>query len=126
MNISHKTLAKSDSGNQRESAQRDSGLECLAALGAHHRTSIDLEHLRHELNLSGRPASARDLAKAARLSGLKARLFERKDFKQLQSAPRPCIVKMKDGAFRILVAVDDDEIRLFNPADPAVELRTLD
>lgn len=33
---------------------------------------------------------------------------------------------MNDGAFRILVAVDGDEVRLFNPANPALELRTLD
>ncbi|WP_431323600.1 peptidase domain-containing ABC transporter [Rhizobium sp. YTU87027] len=115
-----------EAGRINKPVARDSGFDCLAALAAHHRIALDLEHVRHELNMYDQVATANDLVKGARLGGLKASLFKGRNFKQLGSAPRPCMVALKDGAFRILIAIEDGHVRLFNPAAPAIEKRSLD
>ncbi len=69
------------------SRQMDSGLECLAIIGNHYRRAVDREHLKHELNLQDRLVIAQELAKAAHMVGLKARLFRSKPLKSLVAAP---------------------------------------
>lgn len=118
MNIA-KMPARGGAGDISNSAiNDDTGFACLAALAAHYRKPIDIEHLRHEINLLDRRATAGDLVRAARKSGLRAKLFDRRTFKKLQAAPRPLIIRLKDDSFKILVAVEGDEIRLFEPGNP--------
>ena len=100
----------------------DTGFACLAALAAHFRKPLDVEHLRHELTLSDRRATGSDLVRAARKTGLRARLFQKGTFKKLQTAPRPLIVRLNDDSFKILVAIEGEEVRLFEPGNP-VQLR---
>jgi subfamily B ATP-binding cassette protein HlyB/CyaB len=87
------------------SQQIDTGLECLATIGARYRRAVDREHLKHELNLQDKLIGVRDLAKAAHMVGLKARLFTSKSFQSLAVAPRPSIVEV-GGGFAILVATE--------------------
>ncbi|WP_245362243.1 type I secretion system permease/ATPase [Rhizobium sp. NXC14] len=103
-----------EDGVGKEASFRDIGLECLSAIGTHYRTAIDLEHLRHELDLGSTPAGTTDLVRAARLAGLRARLFETSDHSKLFAAPRPLIADTK-GGFCIVLSVEDGAVRILNP-----------
>lgn len=105
--------------------QVDSGLECLAIIGAHHRRTVDREHISHELGLQGRPAGSGDLVKAAHLVGLKARLFTSKPLESLVGAPRPAIVEVGDG-FAILLSVEGDRLQLLHPRHRAARTLSID
>lgn len=102
--------------------QLDSGLAALALLAGHHRVAFDAAHIRHELNIVSRLATAHDLVRAARKSGLKAKSFSRRSLKDLQTAPRPMIVGFKDGQFALLLAIDEQGIRILEPAGNQVRV----
>ena len=92
----------------------DSGLTALGLLAGHHRVAFDQAQARHELNLSLRTAGAEDVVRAARKVGLKAKLFTGRGLQDVKDAPRPMIVGLKDGSFRLLLAVDDETVRLLD------------
>lgn len=124
----------------------DSGLRGLAALAAHHRVPFDLDHVRHELALGERRADLRELVRAARMSKLKAKSFEGRSRKDLLAAPRPCIVELRsiptlglslggavpsdgpvdaetpDVFYAVLLAVDAETVRLFDPLTGRVDV----
>jgi subfamily B ATP-binding cassette protein HlyB/CyaB len=56
----------------------DTGLAALALVAGYYRIAADADQLSHELALAGRLADADDLARAARLLGLKARVVATK------------------------------------------------
>lgn len=82
----------------------DSGLFAIAAVAGHFRISTDPFQLAHDLGLGQRASSASDLVRAARRLGLKARYIKDQRTKRLLAAPTPCIARMKDGAYRVVVA----------------------
>lgn len=102
-------------------APHDRGLACLAAVAAHYRTALDVEHIRHELTIVDRAASAREVVRAARMVGLRAKLFEARGRKHLVDVPRPAIVGLSDGGFSVLVAVEDAGVKLFDPLTGRLE-----
>lgn len=92
----------------------DSGMECLTILAAHYRRSVDKEHVKHELNSSGRQLNAGELTQAAKLAGLKAKLFIAKSLDKLIAAPRPAIVQL-GLKFVLLVAVEGEKFQILDP-----------
>ena len=110
----------SEQSSSSENGRVDTGLACLAALAAHHRMPFDAAHVRHELRLTEHHAAAEDLVRAARLTKLKAKAFRSRTRNDLVAAPRPCIVETALGRFAVLVAVDTDGVRLFDPAKGAL------
>ena len=79
----------------------DSGMAALAALASHHRLPFDEAGLRHRLALGHDPVGDRDLLRSAKMTGLKARRFAIKTGEDLIKAPRPSIVGLADGSYRI-------------------------
>ena len=93
----------------------DSGMAALAMLASHHRTAFDPAQARHELNLSTGLAGDRDLVRAARKAGLKAKSYSGKTIADLEKAPRPMIVRLEEGTYALLLAIDEQSIRLLDP-----------
>ena len=104
--------------------QPDSGLLALGLLAGHHRVAFDQAQARHELNLSLRAAGADDLVRAARKVGLKAKVFRGRRLQDVRDAPRPMIVGLKEGGFRLLLAVDDEMVRLLDAVSGRLEVVT--
>ena len=100
----------------------DSGLAALGLLASHHRVAFDRAHARHELNLGERLATAHDLVRAARKVGLKAKAFSGRRLADLKAAPRPLIVGLKHGGFAILLAVDDQGLKVLEPVRAELSL----
>ena len=93
----------------------DSGLAALGLLAGHLRVSFDQEQARHELNLTNGKATLADLVRSAKKAGLKSRGFLRRKISDLMEAPRPMIVGLADETFAVLVAIDDETVRLVDP-----------
>ncbi len=93
----------------------DSGLAALAMLASHYRIAFDPAQARHELNLATGVAGDRDIVRAARKAGLKAKFFVDKTTANIKTAPRPMIIRLHDGGYVLLLAVDDQVVRLLDP-----------
>ncbi len=81
----------------------DTGLRALCGIASYHRLAADPLHLARELALGERPASETDLVRAAALLHLKARIVRKLTVERLASAPAPCLLKMRDGRYNLLV-----------------------
>ncbi|TPN94154.1 type I secretion system permease/ATPase [Mesorhizobium sp. B1-1-5] len=79
----------------------DSGLRALCGIAAFFRIAADPTHLEKQLALSGRSASEKDLVRAARMIGLKARVISGLNARRLETIPVPAIVRVGDGSFRV-------------------------
>jgi len=80
----------------------DPGLSALCAIAAFYRIAADPRQLAHELALVARFSSATDLARAAALVGLKARILSGFGARRLASAPLPAIARLKGGLFVVI------------------------
>jgi len=78
----------------------DSGLTALCGIASYYRIAADPFALARELALAA-PAKASDIARAAALAGLRARIVEKPTAVRLEQAPVPAIVKLRDGGFVI-------------------------
>ena len=116
-------VASADVGSQSGSApvqalprREDSGLLSLTSIAGHYRIAADPFQLVHDLGLGSRPASGEDIVRAAKRIGLKARLLKGQEVKRLASIPLPAILRMKDGAYRILaLRLPDGRMRIGDP-----------
>jgi subfamily B ATP-binding cassette protein HlyB/CyaB len=94
----------------------DQGLLSLTSIAGHYRIAADPFQLVHDLGLGSRPASGEDIVRAAKRIGLKARLLKAQEVKRLATIPLPAIVRMKDGAYRILaLRLPDGRLRIGDP-----------
>ena len=82
------------------SALVDPGLTALCGIASYYRIAADPFALARELALVG-PADAGDIARAAGLAGLRARIVEKPKASRLAHAPVPAIVKLRAGGFVI-------------------------
>ena len=82
----------------------DPGLIAIAAIAGHYRIAADPSQMAHDLGLGDRSAAGEDIMRAAKRIGLNSRLLKGQDPKRLASVPMPAILRMKDGAYRILLA----------------------
>ena len=78
------------------------GLKALCGIAAYYRIAADPAHLVKELALSGAEAGHRDLVRAAKIIGLKARIVENPSAERLGGAPVPAILRLKTGGYGIL------------------------
>jgi subfamily B ATP-binding cassette protein HlyB/CyaB len=79
----------------------DSGIRALCGIAAFYRIAADPKHLEKELALHDRSADERDLVRAARMVGLKARIVDRLTAKRIATIPVPAIVRLGDGSFQV-------------------------
>ena len=99
------------------SASFDDGLASVCAIAGYYQIRAEPEHLRRELSLGSRLASADELVLAARLTGLKARVIRGLDESRIRTAPTPAIVSLRNGGFAVFVtAVGGQTFRLYDPA----------
>ena len=103
-----------------------SGLVAVARIAGFHRISSDPVQLAHQLGLAGRRTSGEDLVRAARLTGLKARVVQNKmNLSRLRKVPTPAIISLHDGGFAIFGGTDT--LGRFRVIDPHTQvLRLLD
>lgn len=94
----------------------DSGLRALCGIAAYYQIAADPESLQRELALIGRSADDRDVLRAAKLVGLRARLIRRITLDRLRTVPVPAIVQLVDGTYHVFAGVADGKrFRLVDP-----------
>ncbi|MCP1845514.1 subfamily B ATP-binding cassette protein HlyB/CyaB [Bradyrhizobium sp. USDA 4524] len=79
----------------------DTGLAALCGIAAYYRIAANPASLARELALHGR-AEPRDVIRAAKLTGLKARLVSKPSIRRIASVPLPAITRLQDGKFVVL------------------------
>ena len=77
------------------------GLLALAQVAIFHGVQTTPRQLAHELALGNQPVGAEDLARAAKLIGLKARIVRDPTAKRLRGIPVPALIKLRDGQWAI-------------------------
>src|SRR5271157_3847257 len=78
------------------------GLKALCGIAAYYRIAADPAHLVEELALQDAGVSDKDLVRAAKSIGLKARIIENPSAERLAGAPVPAILRRKDGGYLVL------------------------
>ena len=97
-------------------AQLDSGLLALCGIAAYFRIPADPVHLARELALGDQLAKATNIARAAQLLGLKARIVTNVPLDRLLKLPTPAIGERHDGSFVVLGGVQPSgSYRLVDP-----------
>ncbi|MCZ7470016.1 type I secretion system permease/ATPase [Agrobacterium sp. O3.4] len=93
----------------------DRGLVALCAIASHYRIAADPKKLTHELAIGG-SAQSRDILRAAKIVGLKARLIQTKSAKRISSLPTPAIICSTEGNYGLYLGAASDGI--YSVADP--------
>ena len=78
------------------------GLAALCAIAAYYRIAADPAWLAKELALQGADAGEKELVRAAKMVGLKARIVENPTASRLAGAPVPSLLKLKSGGYVVL------------------------
>jgi ATP-binding cassette, subfamily B, bacterial HlyB/CyaB len=100
----------------------DAGLHSLATIASHYRIAAEPLQLAHDLGLGARLAGSEELVRAANRIGLKSRILKGQNVDRLASIPMPAILRMKDGAYRILaLRQPDGNLRVGNPLNRTLE-----
>src|ERR1700730_7589768 len=101
----------------------DMGLLSLTTIAGHYRIAAAPFQLSHDLGLGSRAATSEDIVRAAKRVGLKSRLLKGQKVERLVSVPMPAILRMKDGAYRILALRHQQEgtVRIGNPLTRTVQ-----
>lgn len=95
----------------------DTGLKALAGIAGYYRIPADPDQLRHELAIKSDDRADRDLIRAARHLGLKAKLSSDITEKRLKSLAVPAIARQRDGKHVILVGrLPSGNYRVVDPA----------
>lgn len=104
--------------------ENDSGLVALCAIASHYRIAADPKRLTHELAIPGRSHS-RDILRAAKNIGLKARLIHAKSEKRIAALPVPAIACFIDGSYGLYLGTANNGMH--NIADPeSLAVRQMD
>jgi len=98
----------------------DSGLHALTGIAAYFRIPADPEALARELALNDRMAEPDDIARAAGLIGLKARVLEVTAPRRLAGLPTPALARRADGGFVVLGGLQSTG--LYRIVDPVTRL----
>jgi subfamily B ATP-binding cassette protein HlyB/CyaB len=92
----------------------DSGLTALCAIASHYRISANSKTLTHQLAISAK-SGPRDILRAAKHIGLKAKLISTRSEKRFASLPVPAIICFVDGDYGVYLGLTNG---LHNIADP--------
>mgnify|MGYP003670954692 CR=1 FL=1 len=115
--------AETETADSAAAGEDDSGLLSLALIARFHRLPADARQLRHDLGLDGQTASERDVLRAAKTLGLKARAVTT-TAERLPRLALPAIAALADGRFCVLAKASDDAVLLHDPALSAPEQLT--
>jgi subfamily B ATP-binding cassette protein HlyB/CyaB len=103
------------------------GLRALCGIAAYYRIAADPAHLVKELALSDAEAGHRDLVRAAKIIGLKARIVENPSAERLAGAPVPAILRLKTGGYCIFGGeTASGDFRIVDPVTRAAREMSLD
>lgn len=91
------------------------GAACLAMVLAFYGRWVTLEEMREQCGITRDGAKATNLVKAARMHNLVAKGLQ-KDAAELVDLPKPLIVFWKFNHFVVVEAIDDDEVKVVDPA----------
>ncbi len=92
------------------------GFMAVAQVAGHHGIQCSSAHLSHQLALGDVPPDGADLARAAIMVGLKARVIRDPSAKRLSTIPVPAIMKIKDGTWAVFgVETSPGLYRLIDP-----------
>ena len=108
--------------NEQRSAT-DTGLICLTILARLQHLPADPKQLQHEFGSSDHAFETRDLLRAAKWLGLKARSV-RVDWDKLRSIYFPCIAKLANEQFVLIGGLKEDEILIKYPGEEAPKTLT--
>lgn len=103
------------------SAERNTGLICLAMLARFHHIAISIEQLSHEFSASKQSITLPELLLAARKSGLKAKAVYTR-INRLEHTPLPAIVVARDGGFFILARMEGQQALIQDPRSARPEI----
>lgn len=118
-------LPKSGSIPLPPQVRADSGLLSLTTLASQYRIATDPFQLAHELGLGSRASVGEDIVRAATRIGLKSRLLKGQQIKRLISIPKPAIIRMKNGEYRILSArLPDERLKIADPLTRKIQDET--
>lgn len=92
-------------GESTESQSPDTGLQCLVILSKFLNCPVNQEDLVHQLGLGGQHLNSKDILRAAKIIGLKAKLTNVK-LDRLERVPLPAIAKDKNGHYFLIAKVD--------------------
>lgn len=101
----------------------DTGAFALAMMLRYFQLPADPEQIRHEYADAGRSLETRDIVRAARSLGLKARAVRSRQ-KRLEKVPTPAIVADTDGQYFILAQVGDSKVLVQKPGSAPETLTT--
>jgi len=99
----------------------DTGLHCLAILARLNHVPANPDQIRHQFGSGAGVLEIRDLLRAAKWLGLKARLF-RCDWDRLRHCTFPCIGQLKDGSHVLIGGIRKDEVLLKSPSEQGAKL----
>src|SRR3984957_20918162 len=97
-----------------ESAQKDTGLQCLALLLRFHQVSIDPPQIAHQF--SGTSIGVSEMLRCAKDLKLKARVVT-ENWAGLMKLPLPAIIELKDKTFIIVGKVTADDALVQLPSE---------
>ena len=92
----------------------DSGLACLTILARLQHLSADPQQIQHEFGSSDHPFETRELLRAAKWLGLKARSVQF-DWTTLAVTYFPCIAKLADDNFVLIGGVKEAQVLIKDP-----------
>ena len=95
-----------------------SGLRALCGIAAYYRVAAESAWLVKELALTDPEASARDLVRAAKMLGLKARIVHEPSISRLAARPAPAIVRVKGGGYSVFGGATPAGLFACRPPDP--------
>ncbi len=95
----------------------------MCGIAAFYRIAADPIQLSHELALGADLADFSDIARAAGLIGMKARIISKISAKRLSSVPAPALARLRSGAFVVLGGRNAEG--LFRLIDPVTRLDRL-
>ncbi|MBI3777228.1 MAG: type I secretion system permease/ATPase [Gammaproteobacteria bacterium] len=99
-----------------ESSRVDTGLASLAILSRLHEIPADIRQLRHEFTDSSKVCNTRDILRAAKYLGLKARAVETR-WDKLKDLTLPAICRHRDGRYFVIAKVDQDRVLIHDPLE---------
>ncbi len=103
------------------------GFMAVAQVAGQHGVQCSPAQLSHQSALGDKPPGAADLARAAIMLGLKARVLRDPTAKRLRTMPVPAIIKVKDGTWAVFgVETAPGLYRLVDPVTRRQEQLTLD
>lgn len=103
----------------------DSGLLCLTIVARLQQLSADPEQIQHEFGSSDHHFTTRELLRAAKWLGLKARAVSF-NWDQLNTTVFPCIAKQSDDRYVLIGGAKEDEVLVKDPLEATPKILNRD